>query len=311
MSMHRWHALFAACLCAVARLCAAEHDIEYVAEHLPEVAMDNRYATLPVWTGGESDEAPGLIFQGAASSMQVGTLSLDGPMLSMSWQHDFGHAWRGGVIGFYDHLTFDSGRESRPLQTLFRPDTPIERPAAALFTDLDGTTDDRGVGFFVAHDGDAHLLGRYTWVAGALWQQVVLSDYRFDYEILAGPQRGMTGSIDFDATYGHVTPFAGIEVPRDFGEWSVAFHALLAYPLPRRGVAGHICGPGFDLSGDSATAGNGTHFGDPSVTLGLNLTYRPARLTIDVGTLLSQALLEPIIHKGIEQNLVLSFTWAY
>jgi hypothetical protein len=25
--------------------------IEFSAEHLPEVAMDNRFATLPLWTG--------------------------------------------------------------------------------------------------------------------------------------------------------------------------------------------------------------------------------------------------------------------
>ena len=37
---------------------ADDKDIEYVAEHLPEVAMDNRYAALPVWrssTAGRGD----------------------------------------------------------------------------------------------------------------------------------------------------------------------------------------------------------------------------------------------------------------
>ena len=30
---------------------AADHSFEFVAEHLPEVAMDNRFATLPLWSG--------------------------------------------------------------------------------------------------------------------------------------------------------------------------------------------------------------------------------------------------------------------
>jgi len=30
---------------------AAEHSFEFVAEHLPEAAMDNRFATLPLWSG--------------------------------------------------------------------------------------------------------------------------------------------------------------------------------------------------------------------------------------------------------------------
>ena len=57
--------------------------------------------------------------------------------------------------------------------------------------------------------------------------------------------------------------------------------------------------------------GVGTPFGDPSVTLGLDVTYRPWNLTIDVGSAISQALLEPVIHKGIESNWMLSASWTF
>jgi hypothetical protein len=303
---------FSALLVAFSQLCLAEHDIEFVAEHLPEAAMDNRYATLPIWPGlpNESAAWEGSL-QGAASSIQVGSISLEGPMFSMAMQRNLRDAWQWGAFGFYDDLSFTSGREYRPLQTLFAPQTPIERPVDALFTHLDGRARDFGGGLYIAHHGTTGLLGNHRWVAGVLWQRVQLDDYRFDYEILAGPSNGLTGSIDFDASYDHAVPFVGLEIPRDFGKWTLSLHSLLAYPLPRRGVTGHITGPDFDLSGDTATAGNGKHFGDPSITLGLNLTYRPARLSIDVGTLLSQAVLEPLIHSGIDQNLLLSVSWAY
>ena len=53
-------------------------------------------------------------------------------------------------------------------------------------------------------------------------------------------------------------------------------------------------------------AGNGKHFGDISVTIGLDITYKPWALTMDVGSALSQALLERAIHKGVGQNWLLS-----
>jgi len=312
MHVHVRRLAFATLALLAHPVCRAEHDIEFVAEHLPEVAMDNRYATLPVW-GESSRESPAWsgALQGAASTTSVATLTLAGRLLSAAAQHTINDHWQAGLFGFYDNLRFSGDRDERPLQTLFAPETPIERPVDAVFTNLDGRALNYGGGFYFSRTSDNGFLQQHRWVMGALWQSVELTDYRFDYEITDGPQTGLKGTIDFDATYQHVVPFAGLEIPRDFGKWTASFHTLVAWPIPRRGVAGHITGPGFDLSGDSASAGNGKHFGDPSVTIGLDVTYRPARLSVDIGTLLTQALLEPKIHDGIDQNLVLSVSWSY
>jgi hypothetical protein len=119
------------------------------------------------------------------------------------------------------------------------------------------------------------------------------------------------GTIDFNADYAHFAPLLGLELPRVWTRWAIAPHALIAWPLPRRGFVGHITGPGFDLHGDTANVGNGKHFGDPSVTLGLNVTYLPANLTLDVGTLVTQRLVEPLVHQGIETNWIVSWQWRY
>jgi hypothetical protein len=290
--------------------CRAEHDLEFVAEHLPEVSMDNRYATLPLW-GGSSKEASRwrVAAQGAFGAIEAGSLSLQGPMLSLALHRQLGETWQLTSFGFYDDLSFSAQHEYRPLQTLFAPQTPIERPVDAEFSDLDGRTTHFGAGLALRRDARSTMLGAYRWLAGIQWERVALRDYSFGYEVLAGPEAGLTGHIDFDTHYDHFTPFAGLELPRDFGQWTLGFHTLLAYPLPRRGVVGHITGPDFDITGDTAASGNGKHFGDPSVTLGLDLTYRPAGLTVDIGTLLSQWLLEPLIHDGIDRNVVLSVTW--
>jgi hypothetical protein len=296
---------------ALPSICSAKHDIEFIQEHLPEVAMDNRYATLPIWDlGRESSAGNSYQLQAALSRSGSGNLEISGPLTSIGVQRSIGADTQLGVFAFYDALELTASRDSRPLQTLFAPNTPIERPVDAEFSNLDGTATDFGAGFAWSRQLQAGFLGRHTWVAGALWQRVQLQDYRLDYRLTAGPQQGMQGQIDFDARYDHVVPFFGLETPRTWGAWILTPHALLAYPIPRHGIEGHITGPGFDIGGNTENAGNGKHFGDPSLTLGLNFTYAPAHLSIDVGALLTQGLLEKRIHSGIEHNVLLSFSWV-
>jgi hypothetical protein len=302
----------AACTCSA----HAKEDIEFVAEHLPEVAMDNRYATLPVWSGAQSDKQSGeqpwsFAAQAGWSDIRTGELDLSGPMLSFGVRRSLSPQWLLGAFAFYDDLSFGTATEQRQLQTLFAPTDPIQRPVDATFTALGGSTLDAGLGMYAAHSGSTRWLGQHRWVAGLIWQKVRLRDYAFDYRIEAGPSRDVTGRIDFDADYEHVTPFVGFEWPRALTQWAISPHVLLAVPLPRRGFQGHITGPGFDIHGDTADVGMGKHFGDPSVTLGLDVTYTPWRLTVDLGTTLTQWLLEPHIHKGIEQNWILSAQWRY
>lgn len=304
--------LVAALACfGISGAAAAKEDIEFVAEHLPEVAMDNRFATLPVWDAGVEAADSQYELQGAFSSSTSGNLSIEGPLLGISWQRRLSAKNRLGLLAFYDSLQLTARNDSRQLQTLFAPQTPIERPIDADFSNLDGTATDFGGGLFWSHHDEQGFLGAHDWIAGLMWQRFELRDYRLDYRITSGPQTGLRGQIDFDTHYDHFSPFVGVEVRRSLGEWTFSPHALLAYPIPRRGFAGHITGPGFDISGNTEAAGEGKHFGDPSVTLGLTLTYLPAHLSVDLGTFLSQALLESRIHRGIERNLLLSFSWTH
>jgi hypothetical protein len=261
----------------------AAHSIEYVAEHLPEVAMDNRYAVLPIQGGG--------VTLGYAQTHSQ-TLSIDGPMTSVSLQRQAGDWTLTGFV-FYDRFTLDGGVEHRPLDVLFASGVPYQLPADAEFTGLSGSARDVGAGLAMSHAAHWPWVHDLTWSAGLLWQEISLGDYRFDYRIVAGPDAGSTGTLDYDATYRHLVP-----------------HVQFAMPLPKRGVVGHITGAGFDLRGDQDANGYGAHFGDPSITLGLDVTYRPWNLTFDLGTALSQYLVEPVIHEGVDRNLVLSLRWS-
>jgi hypothetical protein len=287
---------------------AAKEDIEFVAEHLPEVAMDNRYATLPLWNANSPSDAWSPVAQTGFSQTSAGNLRIDGPMIAAAFSRALSTRWTVGLIGFADVMTL-SGGEQRKLQTLFAPATPIVRPVDARFEDLDGRMQHYGIGLTASMSSDQGWLGQHRWVGGVLFEQVALSDYRWNFTILAGETAGTRGEIDFDNDYRHATPFLGLQLVRDRGDWTFAPHGLLALPLPRRGFVGHISTAEFDIHGDTADVGNGKHFGDPSVTLGLDVTYRPAHLSFDIGTVLMQSLLEPQVHKGVDSNWVLSVRW--
>lgn len=313
------HSTFLRCGCAAALAAAvpatparAAESIEYVAEHLAEVPMDNRFATLPVW-GAARESGEDWTFAGQAgfAKTTTGELSAAGPMLSFGADRRLSGRWRLGGFAFYDRLHLSGTHDQRPLQTSFTNDTPFARPVEARFDNLDGTLDHVGLGLDASFTFDAGRLGTVRAVGGLLWQRVDLTHYRLDYRLLEGPDAGLEGQIDFDATYEHLTPFVGFEVPRASARWAMSPHILAAWPNPRRGVAGHITGPGFDLAGDTESAGHGTHFGDPSITIGFDVTWLPAHLTVDVGTIVTQALLEPVAHKGVDTNWVVSAGWRF
>jgi hypothetical protein len=292
----------AAILIGLSTACAAfaKEDIAFVAEHLPEVAMDNRYAGLPLW--GE-----GTTFAAGFTDMATGTLSLRGPMADVAGTFGF-HGLRLRAFAFFDSFSLRSGHERRALNEPFVA-APLALPAAAELTGLDGSMRDVGLGFALSDDVDDSWIGAFYWSAGVLYQKVRLAGYRLDYRLLDGPDAGTFGTIDFSADYAHLTPFAGLAKHYDFGNWQLGPHVQMALPQ-RRAMAGRITGPGFDRAGNTADNGAGKHFGDPSVTLGLDVTYLPWSLTVDVGSLVTQAGIEPFIHEGIDRNWTLQLYWS-
>jgi len=304
---------FVLAIALLARVASATESIEFVAEHLPEIAMDNRYASLPLWEVCDDERsADGKFCFGmnvGYARTHSGTLSIDGPMISLGATRHLGENFRLTGFAFVDELALAGGVEHRPLDVLFA-NPPLTLPAAADFTGLDGKA--RDVGFGVALNGSAHLrwLPWFEWSAGLMWQQFNLSDYRFDYLITDGPETGTSGILDYSATYAHFSPFVGAAWPRSRGAWRYAAHFQVVKPMPRRGVEGRITSPGFDLQGSTADNGS-TPFGDPSVTIGFNLTYEPWKLTVDLGSTITQALIEPRIHEGVNHNLMLSAYWSF
>jgi hypothetical protein len=296
----------AATLAALAQGASAMESIEFIAEHLPEVAMDNRYAALPLWNACNDDARNTYCFGMNAGYARThsGALSIDGPMFALNLARPLNEKLRFTAFVFFDDLALSGGTESRPLEAKFA-NPPLSLPAEAEFSGLDGAGRDVGAG--VAFNGAAHWrwLPSFEWSAGLMWQQVKLSDYRFDYRITEGPDAGTTGTLDYSATYSYVVPFFGAAWPHTHGDWRWVPHLQAAAPLPAAPIQGRITGPGFDISGETGA------IGDTSLTIGFNVTYQPWNLTVDVGTTITQALLEPLIHEGVNHNLMVSMFWTF
>src|SRR5262245_26380430 len=200
---HKVLALVVPCV-LLARGAIAKESIEFVAEHLPEIAMDNRFASLPLWNSCTDERAADDTFcvglNTSYAQIHSDTLSLDGPMLALGASRPVGEKYRLTGFAFYDWFSLASGMEHRPLDTLF-VDVPLTQPAEAEFTGLDGQAQDIGLGVALSGWADWGWLPGFEWSAGIMWQQVRLSDYRFDYRIVEGPDAGTTGTVDFSATY--------------------------------------------------------------------------------------------------------------
>ncbi len=291
-----------------AGVASAAESLEFVAEHLAEIAMDNRYASLPLWSGCGGEESVCRGVSAGLARTRSGSLSNDGTLRAANADWSLGRNHRLQAFAFYDRFALRSGIERRPMEVSFAP-VPLALPADGEFTGLRGTARDVGLGLAIEGTADWRWLPRFDWSAGALWQEVRLSDYLFDYRIAEGPDAGTSGTLDYSATYRHIAPFLGLSWPRSHGAWRIAPHLQLVMPLPRRGFAGRITGPGFDIAGSTADHGN-SPFGDPSLTVGFDTTYQPWHLTVDLGSALTQSVLEPRIHEGVGRNLMLSAHYA-
>src|SRR6185295_15066241 len=147
----------------------AKEDIAFVAEHLPEVAMDDRYTRLPLWDEPADSRHTRFGAELGYARLRSDSLGLDGPMLALSATRTWG-AWQITAFGFSDALSFSGGTDRRPLNQPF-VDTPIAMPVEAEFSGLGGRMSDLGAGFALRRHLDHSWVGAVDWSAGLLWQR--------------------------------------------------------------------------------------------------------------------------------------------
>lgn len=131
---------------------AATESIEFVSEHLAEIAMDNRYATLPLWSMPAAKWS--MTTQAAYAQTRTGGLSIDGPMFALGVSHRLGENWQITGLAFFDDLILAGDIDRRPLEVQFTSGVPLTLPAEAEFTGLSGTGRSTGAGFALRRSGE-------------------------------------------------------------------------------------------------------------------------------------------------------------
>ena len=281
--------------------------MDFIAEHLAEVSMDNHLLTLPVeYT---SDAAKGRTHWQLATTYQrikSGALELGGAGAGMSAIRGLNLRWSIGAFVFCDRSSFGGGTVARPIAPGFSNSIPLDLPADATLSNLRGQLSETGGGVFASW---RPRNGPFTLVGGLAFEQALQRGYRVDYTLTSGASAGAVGTLDYSATYRFWIPLAGVVWHWTRGRWEFAPRVQAGVPLPRAGWRGRISGAGFSVSGDAGTSGHGKHMGDPFAGIGLTVTYRPWHLSWDLGTALSQALIEPRIHEGVSNVWILSLRW--
>ena len=284
-------------------------DIDYIAEHLPESAMDARFIALP-WPADRLRQGEWqTTVEGGYVDTAASFLTLDGPMIAASAAWSFRDGWALEGMGFYDALKI-SGSQGREIlnPTFARP--PLDLPESADFSNPRGDYLYTGAGLGLLWDQGSAQDRWLTFTAGVLWTRLELDGFRMDYEVAAGQSAGAKGILDHSCTNDYATPFVGLQQTRLIGErFSIAPRILAAAPLPKGDFTGRITGPGFDLGGKEATSGRGTNIGDPFVALGLEILHRPSGLGVDLGGAAYFAGAEGIVHKGVSRSLTLQIAW--
>lgn len=287
---------------------AANEDMDFVAEHLPEAAMDGRLLSLPL---SYSDNLPAdewsAQLDALGSRIESGDLRLSGPGVGAGLRWQLGRDWAVLSLAFLDRLSFSGDTEERLVAPIFSASFPVSLPADATLSNQRGNVAQWGVGLGMRYQPEGRP---YSVTFGALRERVKLDGYRVDYRLLSGPSAGAAGTLDYSANYPYWIPFATFEWRITHAEWQFSPRFSAGVPIPTWGWRGRMVGPGFDVAGDTEKIGRGRHMGDSFAGFGLGITYSPWSLTLDAGATLNQMLLEQRVHDGIDRAWLLNFSWA-
>ena len=287
---------------------AATEDMDFVAEHLPEAAMDGRLLSLPLnYAGNLRVDEWSTQLEALATRIESGNLRLTGPGVGIGLRYQISRSWAVLGVAFYDRLTFSGDTEARPVAPIFSTSFPVSLPADATLSNQRGDISQAGAGLAMRYQPDGRP---FAFTFGALRERVKLGGYRVDYRLTSGPSAGTSGTLDYSANYPYWTPFATFEWRISHGTWQFSPRFTAGVPIPTWGWRGRITGPGFDVAGDTETIGRGRHMGDSFAGFGFGITYSPWNLTLDAGASLNQILLEPRIHQGVDRAWLMNFEWA-
>jgi len=290
---------------------APHEDVHFLAEHLPEVAQDARYFSLP-WPGERPAPGRWQPFVGLGwNSAKADFMKESGALFSFGATRGWSERSALTLFGFYDRFDVSGGSGEQVLRAPFAP-VPLDLPERALFSSPGGTFTHYGVGAAWTHEISEAGAARPTSLeAGLVVDRLILKDYRMNYRVLAGSDAFAEGVLDHSSEATFFTPFVGFEKRFSLGSsfWLIP-RVMAGAPLPPADFDGRLTGPGFDLS-SSDPNGKPGRIGDGFVSLGAGLLHRRSGIEIDVGALAGFPLFESATHPGVDQSFLVHLVWRH
>jgi len=284
---------------------AADEELGFTAEHMIEAQMDARYMALPEIELRTSDARStrfGIGYMTTAGGPTTSAnLLLDVQRFKPLANHE---RWAVVLGGFVDLIRFDGTGGNVTIDPNFLSSSPVDTPFDADVLDVSGDALHMGLSVAAARQISASS----AWQAGVMLEYYDVDEFKVAFR--TGGPAGFDGMLDYAGNYNSITPFVTFRhvYPRHSERFTYSSRALLAWPVPRRGFQGQINGPGFQLEGDSETAGTGRHIPDGFAGLGFAIESVARRWRVDVGASLWLYLAENKGHEGVDPPLYVHFT---
>ena len=286
----------AACLYAHAALAET---LDFTAEHLLEAPMDARYLAFPQipasTTASETRLQPGY------SYLSAGVMDVSVPMISAQHYQPLHGGWGLLFSGFYSRLSFSGSGGSATEEVTFVKSPRFDGVFDVDVNSVSGSGNHYGASAAITHASS----GGRSWQAGVAVERLDVSEFAVDFD-----SAGFSGRLDYAGQYNMITPYGSLQWLRSGnGGFYHTARVIAAWPLPREGFKGRISGDNLDLSGDTSSAGFGSHIPDPYLGFGYTLEHKNSGWRVDLGATLNFLALESVVHKGIDLPVYLNVSF--
>ncbi len=279
---------------AVRNVCAQEHDLDYVAEHLIEINMDGRYLAFPDLPLDPSKTEARVQFGYAGFS--AGILSSSAEMLGLQYYSN--SKWlpdAGWIMGaFIDPIQISGKSMTAVFDPLFVDQFPFSTPTKVQVSNVDGRALHAGISLAFSQQ----YASQWGWQLGLALEYYKIGKFEIRFVTLDQIEN-FEAKADYSASYHSFTPYASVAwIWDESAQWRFTTRIINAYPTPHRGFYGRVTSSNFDLSGDTEKAGNGKHIPDFYLGWGFTVEHKEWNWRIDIGASAFILLTEPQAHKG-------------
>jgi len=275
---------------------AVAETLDFTAEHLLEAPMDARYLAFPQIpadaSGSETRLQPGYAY------LSAGVMDVSVPMISAQHYLPLRDEWGLLFGGFYGQLNFSGSGGSATEEVTFVKSPRFDGVFDVNVNSVSGSGKHYGASAAITHSSP----GGKRWQLGVAVERLDVSEFSVSFD-----SAGFSGRLDYAGEYNAVTPYGSMQWLRSgSGGYYHSARVIAAWPLPREGFQGRLTADNLDLSGDTSSAGFGSHIPDPYLGFGYTLEHKNSGWRVDLGAMLNFLALESVVHKGIDAPVYLN-----